>query len=540
MIAAENSVISKSLGSYGADRLLQALLERGVNTCFANPGTSEMHLVAALDRTPRMRCVLTLFENVATGAADGYARMLDRPALTLLHLGPGLTNGLANLHNARRAGTPVLNLIGDYTESHITLDAPLNSDIAGVASPMSNWVGRIVTANQIDACIEQAWRASMRPGVATLIVPSDVAWSQVDDADTAPTASPEPGAHVADSDREDTQTVVKRIARAVAEGKRIGFLLSGRALREESLKIVAAIAAATGAPFYARGANARIDRGGNRPPIDRLPYAYERGAPLLKSVELLIQVDAAAPTTFFPYPGQPPLLTVPGCEHVELCGKGEDAAAALRILAERLGVSEPFTAPNLSPAHSVPTDPISPDTPLTAAIVNRIVAEHLPEQAIVCDESLTSDGFYALSHNAPEHSFLQLTGGALGIGLPLGLGAAIACPDRRVIVMQADGSGMYTLQALWTMAREQTDVTAVIFANRAYAILQNEMRKVGVTQIGETARQMMSLENPALNWVSLAEGMGVEAARAQTAGDFLALWKAAIARRGPFLIEALV
>lgn len=512
----------------GADLIWARLAAGGVTTCFANPGTSEMHLVAALDRTPGIRAVLGLQENVVTGAADGFGRMTDAPAVTLLHLGPGLANGLANLHNARRAGTPVLNLVGDYNAEHLAVDAPLASGIDSLARPMSDWTGRIGDVAEIDAAIDRALVAARAPGVATLTIPADVTWSEVaHDAEAAPV--PEPAlTEIGSADLE-------RVATACRSNNPPVFVLSRRALREKPLRVMAGISRATGARFFARGANARIERGAGRVPVDRLPYSYDAAARKLTGAQHLVLVDAALPTTFFPYPGQPALPMPEDCEVLTLCPPGADARAALLALAERLGVN-----PDLPPPASlhVPVPPTSGTLDLAA--VNAIIAASLPDEAIVCDEVITSTGFYEISAGSAPHDYLQLTGGAIGGGIPMAAGAAVACPGRKVIALQADGSGLFTVQALWTIARERLDVTVVIFANRAYRILQNEMLRVGVNHIGPRAGTMLSLDDPAPDWVRLSEGFGVEAARARTLASFHDLWRQAMAGRTPFLIEVVL
>lgn len=508
----------------GADRLCAALLAHGVDTCFANPGTSEMHFVAALDRRPEMRCVLGLFEGVVTGAADGYGRMRDRPAATLLHLGPGLANGLANLHNARRAATPVINIVGEHSAEHLPLDAPLTSDIDSLAAPMSDWVRRMSSAEAIEADVRDAWSASMSKGVATLILPADIAWSQsAHGRDVRPSAPA--AARAVDQDR------IAYVADAMRRGRRVGFILSGRALRHDALAEAARLEAA-GVRIFAQGANARIERGRGRAPIRRMSNQGEPGRRMLAGIDLLVLVDAREPVAFFGYPGQSGRLVEEDCEIFALAGRGDDTLFAIRELAERIGAATVAAEPQ--PSAPLPASEVD----LTVEAVNRIVAQHLPEAAIVVDEAITSTGFYENSYQSAPHDYLQLTGGSIGIGIPLAAGAAVACPDRKVIALQADGSAMYTLQGLWTQARERLDVVTVIFANRSYAILHGEMRKMGIEKLGENARRMLDIDDPAIGWVDLARAMGVDAEQVSTAGRFEEVFRSALRRRGPFLIEA--
>ncbi len=514
----------------GADALCDTLLAGGVDVCFANPGTSEMHFVAALDRKPQMRCVLGMFEGVVTGAADGYARMADKPAATLLHLGPGLGNGLANLHNARRANTPMVNVVGDHATYHLKYDAPLTSDIESLARPMSRWVKTVHSADEVSRdAAEAIAQASAAPGgVATLILPADTAWNPVS-APLAPVVAPAARAHVS-ADR------ISEAVAAIRSGKPTVLMLSGVALREQALAVAGRLAKATGVRLLAQQSNARMERGAGRVAIERVPYPSEQATAAFKGVEHLILVGARAPVGFFAYPGQPSVPTPEGCNILQLAGAGDDLLHTLQWLSDELQV----------PTSIVPDMPLLqrpglPTGALNPASIATALAALMPEQAIVCDESVTSGrNLFEFTRNAPQHDYLQLTGGAIGIGLPLAAGAALACPHRKVICLQADGSGMYTVQALWTHARENLDIVTVVFANRSYAILHGELRGVGAGEAGRNASRMLDLDEPALQWTKLAEGMGVPAVRATTAEAFSQALKTGLAHRGPFLIEAVI
>lgn len=514
----------------GADALCDTLLAGGVDVCFANPGTSEMHFVAALDRKPQMRCVLGLFEGVVTGAADGYARMADKPAATLLHLGPGLANGLANLHNAKRANTPVINVVGDHAGYHLKYDAPLTSDVEGIARPMSHWVKTSQGADHVaDDTAEAIRQARTAPGqIATLILPADAAWNPTSRS-VGRIVEPEARTQV-------SREKIREAAEAIRNGKSTMLMLSGVALRAKPLEIAGRIAKATGVRLISQQSNGRIERGAGRVMIDRVPYPVENALATFKEVEQLILIGAKAPAAFFAYPGKPSAMTPPNCRIMELAKPEEDLVHALEWLADELGVAASVTAdvPELvRPA--LPTGALTPST-FAAAL-----AALMPENAILCDESVTSGrSLFQYTRNTPPHDFLQLTGGAIGSGLPMATGAAIACPDRKVICLEGDGSGMYTLQALWTQAREGLDVVNVIFSNRSYAILLGELRGVGAAEPGENARRMLDIDQPALDWTKLAAGMGVESARATTAEEFSAALKTALSRKGPFLIEAVI
>lgn len=514
----------------GADVLCETLLANDIDVCFANPGTSEMHFVAALDRQPRMRCVLGLFEGVVTGAADGYARMADKPAATLLHLGPGLANGLANLHNARRARTPMVNVVGDHASYHLKYDAPLTSDIESLARPMSHWVGRAENAAGVgtitETAIAEAWAA---PGqISTLILPANAAWDEVE------TVSPQKIERKKDATPDSAR--IRLVANALRKGATTTILLSGMALRERSLETAARIATATGARLLAQQANGRMQRGAGRVALDRVPYVIDQALQVFAETQQLVLIGAKAPVGFFAYPGKPGSMLPEACDVIDMTVDGDDIALAIEMLADELGVG-----PSIKPELAARFRPDIPRGKLTPTAIAMALAHHMPANAIICDESVSSGrDFFRSTYGAEPHDFLQLTGGAIGVGLPMATGAALACPDRKVIGLQADGSGMYTVQALWTQAREKLDTLTIVFANRRYAILHGELKNVGAGVAGHNASRMLDLVNPELDWVGLANSMGVEAAKADTAERFEDLLKMACARKGPFLIEAVV
>jgi acetolactate synthase-1/2/3 large subunit len=513
----------------GAQALIRTLVDAGVTTCFTNPGTSEMHFVSALDTVPQMRAILTLFEGVATGAADGYARMADRAAATLLHLGPGLGNGLANLHNAqRKAKVPIVNIVGDHATYHATYDAQLQSDIETVARNVSSWVRTAKTTEDLarDA-VEAVAAAHGPPGqVATLILPADVSWK--DGAESAAPLAPSVPSAV-------TAEVLEIVATALRSGEPTGILLGGRALREASLRAAARIAAVSGAQVYAEVFPARLQRGAGLPSVERLAYFAELATVQLGRIKHLILVDAKAPASFFAYPGKQSYLVPDGCQVHQLVGDSGDVVSSLDTLVERLG------AARVTPKLQQPFRPKPPTGALTAEKVCQAIGAVLPERAIISDEAQTS-GLTLATHTrgAPRHDVLTLTGGAIGQGLPVAVGAAVACPDRPVLALQGDGSAMYTIQALWTMAREQLDVTVIVFNNRSYAILNIELERVGAGAAGARAKSLLDLADPNLDFVYIGHGMGVPSVRVATGQEFTAALERALAEPGPHLIEAVV
>jgi acetolactate synthase I/II/III large subunit len=529
----------------GAQSLLRTLADCGVDTCFMNPGTSEMHFVAALDSVPEMHSVLALFEGVATGACDGYARMTGGPAAALLHLGPGLGNGLANLHNARKGRVPVVVIVGDHATYHKQYDAPLESDIETVARNVSTFVRRSVKTGELGSDAADAVGTAIGPPgqVSTLILPADVSW-----ADGGVPVAGLPRSAVPSSP--ETSRVAAAAA-ALRSGLPAGILIGGRACLAESLSAIGPVASATGARLLSETFVTRMRRGAGVVAPERLAYFGEMAATQLQGLAHLILVDAGSPVSFFAYPGQPSDLVSEGCQVHVLAGAGDDVPAAIDALASALsltrsgatgaGATGAGATGGRSPSRSGMARPGLPTGPLTPSAAAEVIGALLPEEAIVSDEANTSGLFLpGATADAPPHDWLQLTGGAIGQGLPLAVGAAVACPGRRVLALEADGSAMYTNQAWWTMAREDLDVTTVIFANRSYAILNIELHRVGAEAEGPRAKAMLDLSRPELDFVSIARGMGVPATRAVTAEDMAEQLSRALSTPGPSVVEVVL
>ena len=507
----------------GAQALINTLVDGGVDVCFANPGTSEMHFVAALDTVPQVRGVLTLFEGVATGAADGYARITGRPAAVLLHLGPGLGNGLANLHNARRANVPMVVVVGDHATYHKKYDAPLESDIDALAGTVSGWVRR--SEGDVAADAAEAIAAS-RAGaqVATLILPADVSWS-----DGAQPAAPLPSQPTGAD-----PLLAPEVAELLRSGEPTLLFIGGDATRGLGLTAAARIAEATGARWLCETFPTRLERGAGVPAVERLAYFGEAAVAQLDGVKHLVLAGAVSPVSFFAYPGKPSDLVPEGCEVHVLSGP-QGAATALAALADELAPGSEARVAELS-------RPELPTGALTAVSIADVVGALMPEHAIVVDESNTSSvPLAAATAGAPIHDWLTLTGGAIGYGIPAAVGAAVAAPDRPVLCLESDGSAMYTISGLWTQARENLDVTTVIYNNGAYDILRLELQRVGVGEApGPKALDLLDLSRPTMDFVKLAEGMGVPARRATTVEEFVDALRAAFDEPGPHLIEAVV
>ncbi len=626
----------------GAQFFMSTLASNGVSVCFANPGTSELHLVEAIDSTDGMRGVLTLFEGVATGAADGYGRMTDRPAAVLLHLGPGLANGLANLHNARRAGSPVICIVGEQALYHRKYDPPLNvlSGIDSLASSVSAVVLMPVSASErglegvatkaIASIVAGASgdmggegglytgfytdvtgssgsgyevsdsrdRATRRAGrVATILMPADISWtdvSSVDDlsakvqnASIQGVAAQASGAQVADMEDKGTKGAsaqatgipatsvstaitqetdngtVEKVAGLLDAGGKTCFLLGGRALRERPIRIVADIASLTGARVFAEALPARIQRGGSIPVVDRLGYLPEIAIDQLSGIDNLILVDSPAPVSFFAYKGVPSLLAPSSCQVIDLASGFDDIEGTLGHLGEAVSklygdtrtsglasaaggseVGESSDGSDKSAAGVA--EGISDDSPLPSGKLDgdslgKIFAALLPENSIVVDEGV-SEGLWAYIHSidSPVHDWLCLSGGAIGQGMPLSIGAATACPDRKVINLEADGSAMYTIQSLWTQARESLDIVTIILANRSYRLLQIEMDRLNIDRSGPSSNGLTGIASPEIDYASIARSMGVSAVRVDDADAFASAFSDALSAHGPHLIEAVL
>jgi acetolactate synthase-1/2/3 large subunit len=510
----------------GAESLVETLADQGVEVCFANPGTSEMHFLAALEN-PRIRSVLCLFEGVATGAADGWARMKDKPASTLLHLGPGLANGLANIHNARRASVGMVNIIGEHSDSHLKYDPPLMSDIEGLARPLCHWVRKSGSPDSIAADTAAAVaKANEHPGqISALILPGDVSWGEAGALQRVlrhAVVSPAPDA-----------ARVDHIARILQSGEPTLIILGNKAARGKPLEWAGRIAAKTGCRIATQFFSARIERGAGRVPLERIPYAVPQALKFLEGFKHIITVETSEPIAFFAYPDKPSQLKPDDCQLHELVDKHEDSAAGLEMLADALGAR---AVSAIIQPHEVP---VAPQGALNPVSIAHALSIAMPEHCILVDESLTTGReSMGLTAGALPHDTIQNMGGSIGYGTPVATGAAMACPDRRTFCMVGDGSAMYTIQSLWTQAREQLPVTTIIFANNTYNILKMEYTNMGAGSApGPRALSMIDIDNPTIDWVAMAKSMGVPAVSVDTAEGFTAAMINSVSEAGPLLIE---
>lgn len=512
-----------------ADALIKTLIENGLEVVFANPGTSEMHLVAAIDHHPEIRPVLGLFEGVVTGAADGYARMSGKAAANLLHLGPGLGNGFANIHNAKKARTPMLNIVGDHATYHLQYNAPLTSDLDGLAKASSDWVGRSSSPDDLSAVGAKAWQAAHKfPGqIATMLVPADCAWGETDNLGKKLDIQ---GPEVVDD------ALIDEAHKALSSNSNSMLFLGGEFLDEESVTLAGKIATASGCRLATDTFVKRHRRGAGLTKVEPIPYFSEMAEEFLAGVETIIFIGTRPPVSFFAYPGKKSFLSPDECKLIELASPFQDGKYALHALSDML-------KGNSIDKHLIPNnDAQAPTTgELDPTTLGPLFASLLPEDVVVCDEAATS-GFFVTPHawSAKPLDWLALTGGSIGQGLPLATGAAIGAPDRPVVCLHGDGGAMYTIQSLWTQAREGLNVTNLIFSNKAYAILQVELERVGALETGDRATSMLSLDNPEINWVSLANSLGVPAKRTLTVEEFHKAFSDGISSEGPSLIEIIV
>ena len=524
---------TSATAALGADTLVRTLIEEKIEVCFANPGTSEMHMVAALDRNPGLRSVLALFEGVVTGAADGYARMSGKVASTLLHLGPGFANGMANLHNARKAGVPILNLVGDHAVHHLQYDAPLTSDLQGMAQCVSHWVGRVNSTDEVAQRTREAVAATRgHPGsISTLLISANAAWSPASAKPIHATVVPMSDAPAPDA------AALAAAHRALRDASTRGMLLVGDStLTVEGTRLAAAISQRLNCRLAAQSSNRRMTRGGGLPHLPRVPYPIDQAMAFMENVQSLVCVGAPPPVAFFAYPDKPSMLVPDGCDTHQLVPPGADPLDVLRVLAQLTGVT-----PDDTPFQPM-THMARPAGALTHDTVARALASTLPEHAIVVDEAVTTGRLQSYDECAASarHDWINNMGGSIGYGLPVALGASIACPDRRVIALVGDGSAFYTEQALWSMAREQCNITVVIYANRTYAILKGEWEKMKAGQAGASAHDLLNLDRPEPDWRRIAEGHGVPAVRVHDAAEYAQALERANGTPGPTLIEVML
>ena len=511
----------------GAESLVLTLLKSKVNVCFANPGTSEMHFVAALDRITGMRCVLGLFEGVVTGAADGYFRIARKPACTLLHLGPGLANGLANLHNAKKAKSGIVNIVGEHALNHLKLEAPLTSDINGIAQPVSQAIYTPKEVRHVGQLAASAVASATNtpPEVSTLILPADMAWK---DGGIVGTRLPPREPNLIDD------AIIKETAETLQKREKSLILLGGNALTEKTISVASRVASKTGAKLLSEWANARMDRGRGVFSISRIPYIVDQALSILQEFKNIILVDAQQPVAFFAYPNKPGVLAPSEAKVTRLCDSIHDIEDALLRLEDKISFSKINNpAKNIEPEMpSIPTGQITSDG------IACVLANFIPENSIIVDESITTGrNFFHYTANSARHTWLNNKGGSIGFGLPLAVGASVAAPSNKVIVLESDGSAMYTNQALWTMARENLNITILIFSNRSYKILFGELKNVGLTSPGKISSKIFSLRDPDLNWVSLSLSMGVDAKKVSNMAELSKSFIYAMEQKCPYLIE---
>jgi acetolactate synthase I/II/III large subunit len=509
----------------GAELTMKTALKAGVKVCFTNFGTTEIPLARSFDTEPGIKPVLGLFEGVCTGAADGYGRMLDKPALTLLHLGPGFANGIANLHNAKRAKTPIVNVVGEHATSHIPLDAPLAMDIEALAGTLAGWHRTNQSPLELSRDMSDALEAAAFGQIATLIIPNDYQQAEIDDTEIAT-------AHFV-FDPVDEKMISSGV-RFFRKYHKVALILGGRALRQSGLQTAARIKNVTGCDLLTDNLPGYIDRSPELPEVARIPYFPEPAIKMLSQYEAAVIVGTKEPVSFFGYRGVRGKMLADDQPRIIISSKRQNPAEALNCLADALGTTKSGEQPKTLHTQR----PALAGGVLTAEKACQTLAAIQPEGAIIIDEGVTSvSNYYQISSHLPRHSLLTIAGGSIGYGPPCSVGAAVACPDRPVIAIQADGSAMYTIQALWTQAREKLNITTLICSNRRYNILKVEIERAGITGIGPFLKSLYELDNPSLNWVKMGEAMGVPGVAVNTAEQLAEELKAALSSKGPHLIE---
>lgn len=521
---------------YGAHVVVDTLVDLGVTIFFANPGTSEIHLVDAIDANPGARPVLCLFEGVATGAADGYARVAGRPAAVLLHLGPGLANGLANLHNAYKARSPMIVLVGEHATDHLSFDTPLQSDLPSIAGYAAKAVFRLTPDADLQETIQHAVKTSLTApfGPVVLLANADVMWGIP--PDSAGTHHADPPRAVAQCDASLNAPDAHLIEQALAmlgNGGKCALILGDDALSSAAISLADRLSQATGCRLFCETFNARHERGAGIPAVERLPYFRELAQAKLAEYSHILLVGSRPPVAFFASPGQPSELAAPGSQLLQV-PHDVSSLQVLEQLARRLGPPSRCRAAE----RVVPAEPAGS---LGPRAIWAAIGRHLPPGAIVSDEAgVTSVGADAVLQAANSHLWLNLTGGSIGLGLPLATGAAIASPLSTVIAVHGDGGAMYTMQALWTQVREKARVVNIIFKNECYGILEHELKRHGLGPLERKGASMFQLTNPSIDWVTIAASMGMRSQSVATAEAFSGALRQGIAASDPCLIEVVL
>lgn len=512
----------------GAENIINSLQEAGVNICFTNPGTSEMHLVAALDKSTKIKSVLCLFEGVVTGAADGYARISGKPAATLLHLGPGFANGIANLHNAQKANSPIINLVGQHALSHLQHETPLHSDITGLAKPVSGWVKTIYSPNDISTLITGAVSNTQKSGnrISTVIIPTDIAWTNSDISFNNPDDVSETPVDLA---------LISKIADRLLSAKLPVIFINTTGLDKYCVDLIGKIQKRTGCRIFSELFVSRLTKGAGEVIVERIPFRQKEALEIFSNVDEAILIGAYHPRTFFAYPDQDnSSMFMPDCRVISLTDPNSFSCDAIQALVTKLQADE------LIPDVSTTRHLECATGELTTEKVGLSIAALLPENTIISDDGITSTfNYWPLFTHAPKHDWLYTTGGSIGQGLPVAIGAALAAPERPVLCLSGDGSAMYTIQSLWTQVRENLNIINIIYSNRSYKILNAELSMIGIDNIGNTGKKLLDLSKPNINFVTLAKSMGMQAVCVTDMSEFNQAMKEAINTSQPSLIEVL-
>jgi len=515
----------------GAQAFFKVLLDGGVDTIFGCPGTSEMQIIQELGQT-NVHAVLGLQENVVTGMAHGYGVMTGKPSLSLLHVACGISNGLANMHNGRRAGAPMVVFAGGVAANH-EVNNPEHQMLLRpqqIAAAATDWQREALTSDLLADCAAEALQvANTGYGkVAMVFGPAQTFWEEATilEDQTRPPIPP----------RRVSASTIKEIAESIQSGKKTCLLLGGHALREEALEVAGRISAATGAELWQDYIVARLQRGAGRVPVKRIPYVVEAGVEALKDFEQIVLVGNQIPIPTFSYKGKPLTKVPEGCA-IKTLGTTEcDLLQALTDLADAVN------APAKAPVHQDRAKGVAPTGVLNEAAICQSIVAAMPDNVIVVDEgNMESFNFPELTAGAAPHDFMQApTGGAIGAGASVAIGASVAAPDRKVVCLEGDFSLNLNIMSLWTMAKQNSNICLVIMNNGGSQALRMELARVRPGDETDKALDMLLIRDPEIDYVKIAEGNGLSATRATTAEEFHQQFVAAMKKKGPHVIDAQV
>ena len=513
----------------GAAAFFKSIVDNGIDTIFACPGTSEMQVVDEVGYS-NLRVVLCLFENSVTGMADGYARMLDKPALGMVHVTCGLTNALANMHNARIANSRMIIFGGGVHVAH-EVNEPVHSMLQRqpyVAQIAAQCVIEARSPDQLAAAATQALKAS-NDGAGKIVYvygPNNAVWGESSFQGKL-TSSAEQRQRV-------STATISSIADTLKAGKKTAFILDNLALREEGLEILGRIAEGAGGRLFREWLPSRIAMGAGRVRTETLPYGGAEGRELLSEFDQIVLVGAKIPVCPFSYENQPWVKIPENCNVHTLATADHDILAALEELATQLDLPEKAS----NRYNRKPGEP--PTGPLSGNSIVQSLSILMPADSIVLDEAMLENVMFPLLMDgaAPFDFMAACPGGAIGAGPPVACGAAIACPNRKVILLEGDFSLMQGNTALWSMAQHNLDICVINYNNEGSASLSTELARVRQGEAQPKSIELLRIRKPTIDYAAMAESMGVPASRAETAEEFHLQLTKAMSTKGPHFIDA--